>query len=159
MTVVMIPIYQAGGVQVHDVKPLRHVLTMLHRGVARVLEAAEGESIGPFQVPRSVVLVRYVYARWKYERTRTMTYSRRAVLQRDANTCAYCGEVGLTLDHVVPLCQGGRSNWENTVAACRDCNQHKRGRTPEQAGMRLLWQPRSPDPPGLHLRRGARRHG
>lgn len=151
----MVLIYNAGGVEVHDVKPLRHVVTMLHRGVARVLDAAEGETFGPYQRPASVELVRYVYARWRYERTVPATYSFKAVLQRDRHTCAYCGRSATTVDHVVPRCQGGTSIWQNSVAACRTCNERKGGRTPQQAGMHLMWEPIQPGANAVSRKRHA----
>jgi hypothetical protein len=72
----------------------------------------------------------------------------RAILRRDRFRCAYCGcklraSTG-TKDHVIPECQGGQTTWSNLVAACLSCNQRKGGRTPEQAGMALLWRPSSP---------------
>lgn len=148
----MVLIYNAGGVEVHDVKPLRHVITMLHRGVARVLEAVDGEAFGPYQRPRSVELVCYVYARWRYERTVPATYSFKGVLRRDGYTCAYCGGPATTIDHVVPRCQQGPSTWTNSVAACRTCNERKGGRTPEEAGMPLLWAPTQPGARTVHRR-------
>lgn len=30
-----------------------------------------------------------------------------------------------TLDHVVPLAAGGRTNWSNLVVACYECNHDK----------------------------------
>ena len=36
----------------------------------------------------------------------------------------------LTFDHVVPVSQGGRKDWENIVTACIPCNRRKGGRTP-----------------------------
>ena len=45
---------------------------------------------------------------------------------------------------MIPVCQGGRTTWQNLVAACLACNQSKGGRTPEQAGMRLKRVPRGP---------------
>ncbi len=67
---------------------------------------------------------------------------------RDRYTCMYCGTSGhrviLTRDHVVPRVQGGRDVWENVVTACRGCNGHKGGRTPEQAAMPLLAIPFRP---------------
>jgi hypothetical protein len=70
----------------------------------------------------------------------------RRVLKRDLCLCQYegCHNRANTVDHVVPLCQGGRSTWQNLVAACLQCNQQKGGRTPEQAGMRLKRVPRGP---------------
>ena len=56
--------------------------------------------------------------------------------------CQYCGESGLaqdlTFDHVIPRSRGGRTTWQNIVAACGPCNLKKGGRTPQQAGMPLL---------------------
>lgn len=75
--------------------------------------------------------------------------NRRNVLRRDRYTCQYCGRQGgdLTVDHVLPKSRGGRSTWENLVAACRACNLKKGDRTPEEAGMRLLRPPRVPKTP------------
>jgi len=75
--------------------------------------------------------------------------NRRNILRRDRYTCQYCGRQGgeLTVDHVLPRSRGGRSTWENLVAACRSCNLKKGDRTPEEAGMRLLKLPRAPKAP------------
>jgi 5-methylcytosine-specific restriction endonuclease McrA len=56
----------------------------------------------------------------------------------------------LTLDHVIPRSRAGESAWENLVACCHYCNNHKGSRTPEEAGMKLLRQPR---PFSLHTSR------
>ncbi len=59
----------------------------------------------------------------------------------------------LTYDHVVPRSQGGKTVWDNIVTACQECNGRKAGRTPEQAGMRLLKKPVQPvDVPAVTLR-------
>lgn len=70
----------------------------------------------------------------------------RRVLRRDHFTCQYegCQRKATTVDHVVPLCQGGSTTWQNLVACCLPCNQSKGGRTPEQAGMRLKNPPKGP---------------
>lgn len=72
----------------------------------------------------------------------------RTLFRRDANVCMYCGEVfrcsDLTRDHITPISLGGRDSWTNVVAACRRCNNHKGGRTPEQAGMQLVAVPFTP---------------
>jgi hypothetical protein len=51
----------------------------------------------------------------------------------------------LTFDHVVPVAQGGRKDWENIVTCCVRCNRRKGGRTPSEAGMRLIKPARRPD--------------
>lgn len=67
---------------------------------------------------------------------------------RDRCVCAYCGhhleETELTREHITPLAQRGRDHWMNVVTACRACNHRKSNRTPEQAGMPLLYAPYVP---------------
>jgi 5-methylcytosine-specific restriction endonuclease McrA len=74
--------------------------------------------------------------------------SRRALLLRDAYTCQYCGEQpgreNLTIDHVIPRSRGGRTEWENVVAACAPCNRRKSNRTPDEASMKLNKLPHRP---------------
>ena len=60
-----------------------------------------------------------------------------------------------TIDHVVPRCQQGPSTWGNSVAACRTCNERKGGRTPQEAGMRLMWEPTQPGTPVIRKRHAA----
>jgi 5-methylcytosine-specific restriction endonuclease McrA len=71
-----------------------------------------------------------------------------ALFKRDSQLCLYCGETfrarDLSRDHVTPLIQGGKDTWNNVVTACRRCNNHKAGYTPEQAGMQLLAVPFTP---------------
>lgn len=75
--------------------------------------------------------------------------SNRELFHRDRHMCAYCGTMlssqRLTRDHVVPLSRGGRDTWMNVVTACRHCNQKKGCRTPERAGMELLYAPYVPN--------------
>jgi len=75
--------------------------------------------------------------------------SNRELFRRDRYLCAYCGSElpghRLTRDHIVPVSQGGRDQWMNVVTACRPCNQRKSGRTPEQAGLELLYAPYVPN--------------
>jgi 5-methylcytosine-specific restriction endonuclease McrA len=70
------------------------------------------------------------------------------LFRRDAQLCMYCGDrhpaSALSRDHVTPLIQGGEDVWTNVVTACKRCNNHKAGRTPEQAGMELLAVPFTP---------------
>jgi len=74
--------------------------------------------------------------------------SNQSLFRRDQNLCLYCGErfpnYQLSRDHVHPLSQGGADRWVNVVTACKRCNNHKAGRTPEQAGMQLLAIPFCP---------------
>lgn len=140
---------------------VKHAVNMLWRGVATVVEEGP-EMFGPIPLPKVLVLVRYVKESWKYLRRTTgrarteggvkvtwetysapdATYSLEALIRRDHGQCAYCGQPGAdTMDHVLPRSRGGLTGWENAVLACGSCNGFKADRTPEEAGMPLLWQP------------------
>ena len=49
-----------------------------------------------------------------------------------------------TIDHIIPRSQGGRDTWSNTACACAKCNHRKGNRLHNVAGMRLLWEPKTP---------------
>lgn len=98
--------------------------------------------------------------------------SRADILKRDGYTCGYCGDrikmgtkaplldaygnevldekghvvmknLNPTVDHILPQSRGGGWTWANMTACCVTCNQLKADRTPEEAGMKLLWTPRA----------------
>lgn len=73
----------------------------------------------------------------------------RALFERDNHQCMYCGYFFdgqlLTRDHIMPSSRGGRDIWENVVAACRRCNQHKGSRTINETSMELLALPYRPN--------------
>jgi 5-methylcytosine-specific restriction endonuclease McrA len=88
-------------------------------------------------------------------------FSRANIYARDNHSCQYCGlgfPTGeLTFDHVTPVAQGGRKDWENIVTCCITCNRKKGGRTPDQAGMRLKRVARRPDKaPAIRITFGLR---
>ncbi|MDI3423450.1 HNH endonuclease [Streptomyces luteolus] len=93
-------------------------------------------------VPRVIRLLRFVRVPFR----RQAPWSRRGVLVRDRHRCAYCGRRATTVDHVVPKSRGGGDTWLNTVASCAPDNHRKANRTPEQAGMPLLFEPYVPTP-------------
>lgn len=78
----------------------------------------------------------------------TPPLTNRTLFQRDNYICMYCGDQfrrsQLSRDHVTPISRGGRSHWNNLVTACIRCNNHKAGRTPEEARMELLAIPFTP---------------
>lgn len=77
-----------------------------------------------------------------------VNFSRNNILARDGYRCCYCGTRkkprDLNYDHVLPRIQGGKTVWENIVTSCYPCNSRKGGRTPQQAGMRMHYQPYRP---------------
>jgi 5-methylcytosine-specific restriction endonuclease McrA len=77
-------------------------------------------------------------------RRRTPRFSKTNLYLRDLYTCQYCDTPQprrlLTLDHVVPLSKGGKTNWENIVAACGPCNTLKGNKT-KMKPKRMPYQP------------------
>ncbi|RMF28111.1 MAG: HNH endonuclease [Cyanobacteria bacterium J083] len=92
-------------------------------------------------IPSVIRLRQYVKVPYK-----EIPLTRRNILERDRHTCQYCSCKGeaLTLDHIIPRSRGGKDTWENLVAACVKCNVKKGSRTPKEASMVLLNQPRKP---------------
>jgi len=76
---------------------------------------------------------------------RRTAFTRFNLFLRDEFQCQYCGNSGeMTFDHVRPRVRGGRTSWENVVAACSPCNLFKGAKTVKQAGMRLKKTPVRP---------------
>lgn len=95
------------------------------------------------QVPRVIRLLKY-----DLFPQNVVKFNRRNIFLRDENKCQYCGHKlpthQLSLDHVNPRSRGGLTNWENIVCACLKCNVRKGGRTPHEAGMKLIRKPAKP---------------
>ncbi|MCE9671471.1 HNH endonuclease [Myxococcus stipitatus] len=143
------------------VTSVKRAFSLLYQGVAKAIDAqyrlyefddwaalsATQDCITTInrtiRVPRVLVLSAYDHL----PRGR-VRFSRLNIYARDADTCQYCGKTlprsELNLDHVMPRTQGGKTTWENVVCSCVPCNLMKGGRTPEQAGMRLLKKPVRP---------------
>jgi 5-methylcytosine-specific restriction endonuclease McrA len=99
-----------------------------------------------FRLPSVIRLLRYIRIKRRID---YVPFSRANIYARDDHSCQYCGEVfataELTFDHVVPVAQGGRKDWENIVTCCVSCNRRKGGRTPGEARMHLIRVPRRPE--------------
>jgi len=148
-----------------NVATVRRALMMVCQGAARIVgsedymtydfeswieaskAAREGRLIHAvnftIRAPEVVVLTRFSGAF-----SQEVKFSRRNIFDRDHNTCQYCGRKfersELTLDHVIPRCRGGLSEWENIVVACIECNTKKGNRLPSEAGMHLIRRPIKP---------------
>jgi 5-methylcytosine-specific restriction endonuclease McrA len=110
------------------------------------------------QVPRVIRLLTYD----RIPRQK-VAFNRRNIFARDGNRCQYCGRrfatSDLSLDHVQPKSRGGRTTWQNIVCACLTCNVRKGGRTPAEAGMRLIRHPIQPKTcPALRLKLSNRKY-
>lgn len=129
-----------------DVVHWTRAVTMLWEGKVEVIHEHEAEARSTYLVIKIPSVVRLVRAFRRDKKP--VKFSRVNIYARDDYRCQYCGERGkmseLTYDHVLPRARGGRTDWENIVTACAECNAMKRCRTPEEAGMKLLKQPTQP---------------
>jgi hypothetical protein len=144
-----------------NITSVRRALSLLYQDIARAVDeqyrtfdfaswadlAAHEESIGlidrAIRVPRVILLLGYDRVPRRHVR-----FSRFNIYARDHNRCQYCGRrfarAELNLDHVIPRSKGGTSAWENVVCSCHRCNRLKGGRTPAEAGVRLIRHPFRP---------------
>lgn len=94
------------------------------------------------RLPSVIALKEYVPS------ARRPAFTRFNVFLRDRFSCQYCGDRlpthELTFDHVIPRSLGGRTTWDNVVAACAPCNLAKGNRLPDVCGMRPLMRPEQP---------------
>lgn len=118
----------------------RRALTLITKGVALVQVATKIQVYPGVYLPSVIRLRSYR----NYPR-RMQQVTRKNIFLRDGFRCMYCGarspKVILELEHIVPRSRGGKNVWENLVAGCHECNQKKRDRTPEEAGMTLIHRP------------------
>jgi len=123
---------------------VRRAVVLVQGGKAEMLENGTGfihSAALDFPVP-SVIRLAYIIKRPRPQRKLT----RLEIFHRDQFACQYCGKQTnqLTLDHIIPRYRGGEHLWENVVSACIPCNRRKAGRTPSEAGMKLLCSPAPP---------------
>lgn len=106
---------------------------------AKIIRLSSGE----IERPEIVVLTQYGGIPYC-----EVNWSRKNLYKRDKHRCQYCGikspQSGLSIDHVRPSSQGGRTSFENCVTACVDCNAKKSDRTLKECGMKLLKKPTAP---------------
>lgn len=84
------------------------------------------------KVPAVIMMKQYIKSKTE------VRFSKSNLYLRDQYKCLYCGyefsRSHLTMDHVVPLSRGGKTEWTNIVAACNTCNSTK--------GNRMDWKPK-----------------
>ena len=125
------------------VVPMRRAVVLVLAEKAVIVEAGDGlmrSERTAIQVPTVVRLSHYVRVPYRRE----VPLTRRAVLDRDAHSCAYCGIKADTIDHVRPRSRGGQHSWTNVVAACARCNHRKGDRLLSELGWRLSVPPAQP---------------
>lgn len=124
----------------------QRALTLFTLGKVEVVEEYDGFVRSSTIVIKIPAVVRLLRAFRKHKKA--VKFSRVNIYGRDNWKCQYCGAKKisgeLTYDHVIPRAHGGKTTWDNIVTCCVDCNSRKGGRTPTQAGMKLLSTPVRP---------------
>jgi 5-methylcytosine-specific restriction endonuclease McrA len=125
---------------------VRRAVVMIFKGVAVLQEPARFalRSVSASLAAPSVIrLIHYVHLPFQKKKLA----SKNNILIRDRYVCQYCGKPlrshEITLDHIVPKSRGGESNWENLAACCPRCNVRKGSKLPEEAGLKLIKDPRN----------------
>src|SRR5579863_2566056 len=97
---------------------------------------------GQIRVPTVIVAVNFA----KVPKKRPKLCAK-SIRERDGNRCQYTGKLLRpdegSLDHVLPRSRGGEDSWDNLVWSSKDVNARKGNRTPHEAGLKLLKQPRA----------------
>ena len=129
------------------VEPWQRALSDLFLGKVEVIEYSKDRTIQGVSRAYELPSVVRVLRKFKRDKIR-VKFSRINIYTRDKFTCQYCAErkptEDLNFDHVQPRARGGRTSWENIVTCCVECNSSKANRTPAEAGLKLLWQPKKP---------------
>lgn len=146
-----------------NVTSLKYAFCMLYRGAAKAVDdqyktfdyeswsqIAVEQSQEAIGLVNSLIKIPWVVMLVAYDRIpkTQVRFTRANIFARDRNACQYCGMTftrsDLSIDHVIPRSYGGISVWGNVVCCCFSCNKKKGGKTPKQAGMKLLAPPHKP---------------
>jgi len=117
-------------------------------GIVKYDKIIRDGSGNEYELPAVLVLTQYIK-----QQGGLAPYTKLNIYARDMYICQYCGELTdhktRTIDHVIPRAHWNPrryhfrlSSFENVVTSCGKCNKQKRNRTPRQAGMQLIRQPR-----------------
>jgi 5-methylcytosine-specific restriction endonuclease McrA len=98
---------------------------------------------GDIRIPKIIILSNFDKVPKKRPK-----FTSKNLWQRDEGICQYTGRKLKpnegNIDHVLPKSRGGRSTWTNCVLSHKDVNAQKGNRTPSEAGLRLIRQPKEP---------------
>lgn len=91
-----------------------------------------------FKVPSVIMIKEWV------KTGRFVKFNKHNIFIRDRYTCQYCGErfnsEDLTMDHVIPRIDGGKTNWTNITSSCGPCN-HTKSHFYKMKPTRYPWRP------------------
>jgi hypothetical protein len=139
-----VSLYNVRYEKIFDIDWRKAILLLLN---GKVISCTEEEFIvirtgsGVFKLPKHIALKKYIYMPCK-----EFSPTRKNIFRRDRHICQYCSckleGPNATVDHVLPRSRGGKHKWDNVVACCLSCNRKKGDRTPSEAKMDLLSNPK-----------------
>lgn len=132
-------------------------ITTLLADESEVIRAANNPSGNNFSMQMPLVVILKTFFGCALDEVQ-LTYSDDLVYERDQNFCQYwhfdafgkkfkyrCTANDRTIDHIFPRWRGGLDSFTNCVCACRICNiKRKGGKTPKEAGLKLIRTPVDP---------------
>ena len=116
---------------------------MVSRGKAEILKVGDNPIVtGMSEVVRPLIIRLLNFVRY---RLKAVKLKRERIYKRDGWKCVYCeSKRNLTIDHVIPKSRGGGNSWQNLVTCCGSCNSKKGDKTPQEANMLILTNPKEP---------------
>jgi hypothetical protein len=99
-------------------------------------------STGKIKIPKIIITS---FSRVPLRRPR---FTLKNLWDRDQGKCQYTGKSlsanEANVDHVIPRSRGGKTTWTNCVICHKEINSKKGDRTPTEAGLTLIAQPKEP---------------
>ncbi len=127
--VVLDLIYARGGAIPNDTRWLSgHMGCSTRAAGALVLRLIQRGKLSLNEEKISALIV----ADWQQDgRLPVPLWLRRAIMERDAYCCTYCGakDGPFEIDHIFPVALGGGNEPENLTTACISCNRSKGAKT------------------------------
>ena len=129
----------------HALISVKNAIKLMFRDkCVEVIKYSDIELSNGFVLPKVLRLLKSVR---KYY-GRKVNWSKSNCFVRDSFKCQFC-DIKLnhdeaTIDHVLPQSRGGKTDFDNCVTACKNCNSKKDNRTPSEAKMFLKRQPYTP---------------
>jgi 5-methylcytosine-specific restriction endonuclease McrA len=116
---------------------------LVNKGKAEILKSHEKPILAGLQTfVRPLIIRLFNYVKFRYHK---LKINRHRLFRRDDYQCVYCGSKrNLTIDHIIPKSRGGHNSWTNLITCCSGCNKQKGDKTPEEAGMKLLFKAYEP---------------
>lgn len=130
-----------------DVRGTDHMVPLKWNEWTQLLSTEDDEYIktvrGNIRIPKIIILCKFDRVPKKRPR-----FTTQGIWIRDKGVCQYTGKKLKpnegNIDHVIPKSKGGKTDWTNCVLSHKNVNAKKGNRLLEEAGLRLLNEPKAP---------------